>query len=83
MKIAKSPVTNTIYAGRLNKNGTMWIGKKTDVTSDVIDSVFDLVRVKRIFFKTTKGFKELKIVDINKKDIPEEDVNNFEQEEET
>lgn len=38
-RIACSPLTGTIYAGRVNKTGTHFIGEKRDVTSDVIDAL--------------------------------------------
>lgn len=34
IRLGKSPITNTIYAGHLNKAGTQWIGEKQDVTED-------------------------------------------------
>lgn len=38
IKIAVSPLTNTIYAGKVNKNGTEWLDK-ADVTEDIIEAV--------------------------------------------
>ena len=31
-----SPIDGTIYAGKLNKDKTMWVGEKQDVTEDAI-----------------------------------------------
>lgn len=36
IRIGKSPITKTIYAGRLNKDESMWVGEKHDVTEDVL-----------------------------------------------
>jgi hypothetical protein len=38
IKIATSPLTNTIYAGKTNKQGTEWLSKE-DVTEQVLSSV--------------------------------------------
>lgn len=35
-----SPLTGTIYAGTINKNGTKWL-KKTDVTEEALAAVRD------------------------------------------
>ena len=38
-KIACSPLSGRIYQGRVNKDLNAFIGKKKDVTSDVLESV--------------------------------------------
>jgi hypothetical protein len=38
VKIAVSPLTNTIYAGKVNKKGTEWLSKE-DVTEQVLSAV--------------------------------------------
>lgn len=43
LRVACSPLTGTIYAGRVNKAGTAWSGEKHDVTSDVIGAVIEKV----------------------------------------
>jgi len=40
-KMGVSPITNTIYYGRVNKEKGMWIGEKTDVTDMAIAAVFE------------------------------------------
>lgn len=40
-RIAASPLTGTVYAGRINKAGDGWVGKKADVTSDFLRAVID------------------------------------------
>lgn len=39
MRIATSPLTGRIFAGRVNKAGTAFIGEKRDVTSEVLGAV--------------------------------------------
>lgn len=43
LRVACSPLTGIIYAGRPNKAGTAWAGEKHDVTSDVIGAVIEKV----------------------------------------
>lgn len=40
-RIAVSPLTGRIHQGRVNKEGTAFIGEKRDVTSDVLRAVID------------------------------------------
>jgi hypothetical protein len=40
-RIAMSPLTGIIYAGRVNKAGHSWVGAKTDVTSDFLRAVLE------------------------------------------
>lgn len=40
-RIACSPLTGRIHSGRVNKQGTAFVGEKTDVTSDVLRSVIE------------------------------------------
>lgn len=40
-RIAMSPITGTIYAGRMNKAANAWSGTKTDVTSDFLRAVVE------------------------------------------
>jgi hypothetical protein len=41
--VAKSPLTNTIYAGSVSKGGTSFLSDKTDVTSACLQAVIDFV----------------------------------------
>lgn len=43
LRVGCSPLTKTIFAGRLNKAGNAWIGDPVDVTSDVLGSVIEKV----------------------------------------
>lgn len=40
-RIACSPLTGRIHAGRVNKEGTAFVGEKRDVTSDVLRAVIE------------------------------------------
>lgn len=39
--LGSSPIDGTIFAGKLNKQKTMWVGDKQDVTEDAVRSVFE------------------------------------------
>jgi len=41
VRIATSPLTGRIYAGKVNKAGTAFVGSKRDVTSDVLRAVIE------------------------------------------
>ena len=41
LKLGCAPVSGTIYAGRLDKTNTRWVGDRKDVTDDVINAVAD------------------------------------------
>ncbi|HEX3163094.1 MAG TPA: hypothetical protein VHQ92_11005 [Pseudolabrys sp.] len=41
MRIATSPLTGRIQAGRVNKAGTAFVGDKRDITSDVLRAVIE------------------------------------------
>lgn len=50
-----SPITNTIYWGRMDKEKQMWVGEKTDVTDDAISAVFEW------FYNQMEGKEEFSI----------------------
>lgn len=41
LRIACSPLTGTINAGRVSKDGTHFVGSKADVTSDVLRALIE------------------------------------------
>lgn len=41
MNIGVSPLTGTVYSGRVDKTGKMWVGKNTDITSDFLRCVLE------------------------------------------
>ena len=41
LKVANSPLTNNIYAGKLLKSGRGWAAGKQDVTIDALSAVVD------------------------------------------
>ena len=43
IRVAKSAMTDRIFAGRVLKDGMTWGAGKTDVTSDVLKAVVDLI----------------------------------------
>jgi hypothetical protein len=55
LRIQCSPLTGTIYAGRVNKSGTAWAGQKADVTSDVLGAVIQKVGAGNIITVNVNG----------------------------
>jgi hypothetical protein len=43
MRIATAALSGRIYLGRSSKDGTHFVGNKTDVTSDVLKAIIDKV----------------------------------------
>ena len=41
MTLGVSPLTGTVFSGRVNAKGDMWVGKKTDVTSDFLRCILE------------------------------------------
>ena len=39
--IATTPLTGRVFSGRVNKEGTAFVGNKTDVTSEVLKAIID------------------------------------------
>jgi len=48
LRVACSPLTGTIFAGRVNKAGDAWSGEPTDVTSDAIGAVIHKIGVGNV-----------------------------------
>jgi hypothetical protein len=55
LRVQCSPLTQTIYAGRINKAGDAWSGEKTDVTSDVLGAVIQKVGVGNVITVNANG----------------------------
>lgn len=55
LRVQCSPLTSTIYAGRINKAGDAWSGEKTDVTSDVLGAVIQKVGAGNIISVNVNG----------------------------
>ena len=75
--LGQSPITNTIYAGTLNKAKTMWINK-TDVTEEALACVRDhLKQLADEAGKSEFGYewdtKDGKTVQLLVKIMPKED----------
>lgn len=62
--IGISPVTNIIYAGRLNKKGTMWQGPKYDVTERCLFSVVEYLKKDRFVYERGDKRYELREIEI-------------------
>lgn len=43
LNIMCSPLTPTIYMGKTNKEETMWLGEKQDITETALGAVADLI----------------------------------------
>lgn len=41
MTLGVSQLTGTVFSGRLNKAGNLWVGKRTDITSDFLKCVLE------------------------------------------
>jgi hypothetical protein len=41
MTLGVSQLTGTVFSGRVNAKGDMWVGKKTDVTSDFLRCILE------------------------------------------
>lgn len=52
-----SPITATIYAGKLNKAKTMWAGAKQDVTDQCLDAVAEylMTHPTKFIYKNKDG----------------------------
>lgn len=73
LRLGMSPVSNKIYAGRLNKNKTLWVGEKKDVTDSFYDVLFQFIppsNVRTIDSFPGAGEKKTNIF-INCPDTPE------------
>lgn len=43
LHVAQSPLTNTIYAGSISKDGKNWLSNQTDVTTEALVAVAEHV----------------------------------------
>jgi len=43
IRLCCSPLTGTIYAGRISKDGQTWAGEKHDVTDDAIGAIINKI----------------------------------------
>lgn len=54
-RIATSPLTGRIHQGRVNAEGTAFVGEKQDVTSDVLKAVIDKAEFHGGSFEIASG----------------------------
>jgi hypothetical protein len=55
LRVACSPLTGTIYAGRVRNNESVWQGEKYDVTSDVIGAIIHYVGTGNVISVNENG----------------------------
>jgi len=65
LTIGLSPITNTIFAGTLNKRKTMWMPGKQDVTDQAVMAVAGYVKKERIIYERAGKTYELKEVEVS------------------
>ena len=64
LRVGVSPLTNTIFAGKLNKTETMWVGDKHDITDEAVMSVAQYIKKERVVYEREGKTFELKEVEI-------------------
>jgi hypothetical protein len=70
--IAVSPLSGRIYQGRVNLSGEYFVGKKEDVTSDVLKAVIEKAQFHGGTFEiANRDFSEVWDVTVTKRDKPE------------
>lgn len=55
VRLAASALTNTVYIGKINKQGTAFSGEKKDVTSDFLKAIVDLYAGYEVDIKDEQG----------------------------
>lgn len=60
LKLGVSPITNNVFAGRLNKKGTMWT-QKVDVTEQFLNCVLQYFKEGTEHTVTSNGKPVIKI----------------------
>ena len=45
LRIGCSPITPTIFVGKLNAKGNMWLKGKQDITNECLSAVFEYIAV--------------------------------------
>lgn len=61
LRVGCSSITQTIYAGRLDNKGELWVGQKHDVTSDVLGAVIAKVGAGNILTINENGKPKFEI----------------------
>lgn len=70
MSLGVSPLTGTVFSGRINEKGDAWVGKKTDVTSDFLRCVLEKAHFHGGTFEIRGGGKTHTVTVIETKDAP-------------
>lgn len=56
-----SPITGTIFAGRLNKAKTTWVGEKHDVTEIAVRCVAEYLHKQKVFHEFNINGKDYEL----------------------
>jgi predicted alpha/beta hydrolase len=57
MTLGVSPLTGTVFSGRVNAKGNLWVGQKTDVTSDFLRCLLEKAQFHGGTFEIRGGGK--------------------------
>lgn len=55
IRVALTAMTGRIMAGKVNKDGTAFVGEKIDVTSDCLKAVIEMIGVGKTHTVTVDG----------------------------
>ena len=64
IRLGISPLTNTIFAGKLNKAETMWLSGKQNVTDDAVMLVVDYIKKDNVIYERDGKRFQLKEIEI-------------------
>jgi len=64
LRVGVSPITNTIFAGRLNKDETMWTGEKHDITDEAVMAVVEYIKKDKVIYERGGKKYEMKEVEL-------------------
>ena len=56
-----SPITGTIFAGRLNKDKSRWVGEKHDITKEAVRCVAEYLHKQNVFHEFNIKGKTFKL----------------------
>jgi len=64
IRIGLSPITNDIFAGKLNKAETTWLGKKDNVTEQAVMAVINYIKKDDVIYERNGKRYQLKEVEL-------------------
>ena len=56
-----SPITGTIFVGRLNKTKTSWVGEKHDITDMAVRCVAEYLHKQKVYHEFNINGKDYKL----------------------